>query len=82
MSLTAEDRRLKIGLFTPSDSAVIEVLEVTGEDDEQLLTLGYKPEFRRDFTLLGLFSFASSQLAVLPGVAGTIWCVRQLDLIH
>ena len=44
-------------------------------DDAQLELLGYKQEFKRDFSFLGLWSLCSSELAVLPGVAGTIWCV-------
>ncbi|KIP06824.1 hypothetical protein PHLGIDRAFT_19368 [Phlebiopsis gigantea 11061_1 CR5-6] len=35
--------------------------------------LGYKQEFKRDFSFIGLWSLVSSELAVLPGVAGTIW---------
>ena len=42
-------------------------------DDAQLELLGYKQEFKRDFSFLGLWSLCSSELAVLPGVAGTIW---------
>ena len=42
-------------------------------DEELLASLGYKQEFKRDYTFLGLFSLTSSELAVLPGVAGTIW---------
>ncbi|PSR80619.1 hypothetical protein PHLCEN_2v6688 [Hermanssonia centrifuga] len=48
------------------------VEEYENPDDIQLEQLGYKPEFKRDFTFLGLFSLCSSELAVLPGVAGTI----------
>ena len=51
----------------------VEVIECDDADDIQLEQLGYKPEFKRDFTFLGLFSLCSSELAVLPGVAGTIW---------
>lgn len=76
MSLAEEDRESTIEKFTPNDSVDTEILEVAGADDEQLLSLGYKSEFRRDFTFLGLFSLVSSELAVLPGVAGTIWCAR------
>ena len=47
---------------------------VVAADDAYLEHLGYKPEFRRDFSFLGLFSLVQSELAVLPGVAGTIWC--------
>jgi hypothetical protein len=42
-------------------------------DESYLELLGYKNEFRRDFSFVGLFSLVSSELAVLPGVAGTIW---------
>ncbi len=54
-------------------SVDVEVVEYTDSDDVQLELLGYKSEFKRDFTFLGLFSLVSSELAVLPGVAGTIW---------
>ena len=50
----------------------VDVLDAT--DDGFLEQMGYKQEFRRDFTFLGLFSLVSSELAILPGVAGTIWC--------
>ncbi|KAI0701071.1 amino acid transporter [Cytidiella melzeri] len=51
----------------------VEVAVYATGDDSQLELLGYKQEFKRDFTFLGLFSLTSSELAVLPGVAGTIW---------
>lgn len=56
-----------------SNSVDVEVVEGGDPDDVQLEHLGYKPEFKRDFSFLGLFSLCSSELAVLPGVAGTIW---------
>ena len=56
-------------------SVDVEVVEYANSDDMQLELLGYKPQFKRDFSFLGLFSLCSSELAVLPGVAGTIWCV-------
>ena len=46
---------------------------IAAADDACLEHLGYRPEFRRDFSFLGLFSLVQSELAVLPGVAGTIW---------
>ena len=46
---------------------------IAAADDARLEHLGYRPEFRRDFSFLGLFSLVQSELAVLPGVAGTIW---------
>jgi hypothetical protein len=56
------------------DVAVVEA-RASQSDDAYLELLGYKNEFRRDFSFLGLFSLVSSELAVLPGVTGTIWCV-------
>lgn len=57
-----------------SEKQDVEVAEYEEADDSQLELLGYKQEFKRDFSFLGLFSLCSSELAVLPGVAGTIWC--------
>ena len=54
----------------------VEVAEYVRDDDSELGMLGYKQEFKRDFSFLGLFALTSSELAVLPGVAGTIWCVQ------
>ena len=56
-----------------SSNGDVEVAEYECGDDVQLEHLGYKQEFKRDFSCLGLFSLCSSELAVLPGVAGTIW---------
>jgi hypothetical protein len=56
----------------------VEVHSVEPADDAGLELLGYKQEFKRDFTFLGLFSLVSSELAVLPGVAGTIWCAYSM----
>ena len=54
-------------------SPTVDIVDAT-DDDGFLEQMGYKQEFRRDFTFLGLFSLVSSELAILPGVAGTIWC--------
>ena len=53
----------------------VESIDYAASDDAQLELLGYKQEFKRDFSFIGLWSLVSSELAVLPGVAGTIWCV-------
>jgi len=42
-------------------------------DDAYLGQLGYKQEFKRDFSFLGLFSLVQSELGVFSGVAATIW---------
>ena len=59
----------------------VEVVEYANSDDMQLELLGYKSQFKRDFSFLGLYSLVSSELAVLPGVAGTIWYVS-LARVH
>jgi hypothetical protein len=56
----------------------VDVVEASQSDDSYLELLGYKSEFRRDFSFLGLFSLVSSELAVLPGVTGTIWCAGSI----
>ena len=53
-----------------AERAQIAVVEA---DDAYLEYLGYKPEFERHFSFLALFSLVQSELAVLPGVAGTTW---------
>ena len=53
-----------------ADRAQIAVVEA---NDAYLEYLGYKPEFERHFSFLALFSLVQSELAVLPGMAGTIW---------
>ena len=60
-----------------SNNGDVEVAEYECRDDVQLEQLGYKQEFKRDFSFLGVFSLCSSELAVLPGVAGTIWYVLE-----
>lgn len=57
------------------DEVLIAQINIVEADDAYLEQLGYKSEFKRDFTFLGLFSLVQSELAVLPGVAGTIWSV-------
>lgn len=52
-------------------------LAVIGEqdatvDDQTLGALGYKQEFKRDFTVIESFSVSFSVLGLLPSVASTI----------
>ncbi|KAH8881921.1 amino acid transporter [Thozetella sp. PMI_491] len=54
------------GQLVPNDAAD------SGLDDEILYSLGYKQEFKRDFTLLESFSTSFSMLGLLPSVASTI----------
>ena len=55
------------------DNQDAEILIRVTEDDIQLETMGCKSEFKRDFSLLGLFALCFSELSVLVGVSGTIW---------
>ena len=55
---------------TDAERADVNIVEA---DDAYLEHLGYKLEFKRDFSFLGLFCLVQSELAVLPAVAGTIW---------
>ena len=48
-------------------------VNIVAADNANLEHLGYKPEFKRNFGFLGLFSLAQSGIAVLPAVAGTMW---------
>lgn len=60
----------------------VESMSYADSDDAVLEMLGYKQEFKRDFSFLGLWSLCSSELAVLPGVAGTIWCVYSMSKMY
>ncbi|TFK36500.1 APC amino acid permease [Crucibulum laeve] len=62
-------------------------IETSNEDDRELLALGYKPSFRREFSNLATISFAFSIMGVcssiattfntpllLGGPASVVWC--------
>jgi len=61
---------------------ITSVLQGTGEnaildhaadsDEEVLVALGYKQEFRRDFSILSSFSVSFSVLGLLPSVSSTL----------
>lgn len=42
-------------------------------DDEVIMSLGYKPEFKRDLSLWSTFSIAFSVLGLIPSIASTMW---------
>ncbi|KAM5537391.1 hypothetical protein V8D89_008910 [Ganoderma adspersum] len=72
--MSAPDLQDKLDDAKFSRSPTVDIVDATSIDDDGFLEqMGYKQEFRRDFTFLGLFSLVSSELAILPGVAGTIW---------
>ncbi|KAI0351389.1 amino acid transporter [Trametes cingulata] len=49
-----------------------EVVQVVSADDERLAELGYKGEFKREFSLLETVAFAFSIMAVIGGVSSTL----------
>ncbi|MCJ1282233.1 hypothetical protein MMC26_001556 [Xylographa opegraphella] len=52
------------------DHAVLD--HVVDADEEVLVALGYKQEFKRDFSLLSTFSVSFSVLGLLPSIASTL----------
>lgn len=46
-------------------------------DEEVLAALGYKPEFRRDFSLWTTFCVSFAVLGLLPSFASTLYYVRK-----
>ena len=68
-AFSTEDVPTRLAEYSISDG------DSLASDTAVLAALGYKQEFKRDFSFIGLWSLVSSELAVLPGVAGTIWCV-------
>ena len=45
-------------------------------DDEVLAALGYKPEFKREFSLWTTFCVSFAVLGLLPSFASTLYYVR------
>jgi len=45
-------------------------------DEEVLAALGYKPEFRREFSLWTTFCVSFAVLGLLPSFASTLYYVR------
>ena len=45
-------------------------------DEEVLLALGYKPEFKREFSLWSTFCVSFAVLGLLPSFASTLYYVR------
>ena len=49
-------------------------------DEEVLAALGYKPEFRREFSLWTTFCVSFAVLGLLPSFASTLYYVSLLQL--
>ena len=67
---------------SPSFDQVTSVLKsgpvITGEwdaDEEVLIALGYKPEFKREFSLWTTFCVSFAVLGLLPSFASTLYYV-------
>lgn len=70
---TSSNEAAKDAIDAKRDPKRAQVNVVAVTDDARLEHLGYKQEFKRDFTFLGLFSLVQSELAVFSGIAATIW---------
>ena len=57
-------------IFARGEAAVID--HIPDADEEILVALGYKQEFKRKFTLWTSFSVSFSVLGLLPSVAATL----------
>ncbi|KAF8154125.1 APC amino acid permease [Crassisporium funariophilum] len=54
-----------------SDEKRTPTLDTTDEDDRELLAMGYKPSFKREFTNLATISFAFSIMGLCSSIATT-----------
>ena len=50
-------------------------------DEEVLAALGYKPEFKREFSLWTTFCVSFAVLGLLPSFASTLYYVRRFQSI-
>ncbi|KAI0718175.1 amino acid transporter [Cerioporus squamosus] len=55
-----------------TEATEVQVVEIRDADDARLAELGYKGEFRREFSLLETVAFAFSIMAVNGGVSSTL----------
>ena len=54
----------------------VPVYEDANADDDVLAALGYKPEFKREFSLWTSFCVSFAVLGLLPSFASTLYYVR------
>lgn len=54
------------------DLSVIEANATTTADDALLMELGYKPELKRNFSMIEVFGIAFSIMSLLPSIASTL----------
>lgn len=50
-------------------------------DEEVLVALGYKPEFKREFSLWTTFCVSFAVLGLLPSFASTLYYVSRAELV-
>lgn len=55
------------------DNKRILVDHPVGKDEAVILSLGYKQEFKREFSLMTTFAVSFSVLGLLPSIASTLW---------
>ena len=56
--------------FSPNGGLITDKLD---SDDEGLLALGYRQEFKREFTVWSIFCLSFSSLGLLPSIAATLY---------
>lgn len=81
-SKTAESTATSVArpesLYTrPPRTAQLDLVDVedqnkTNADDELLMELGYKPELKRNFSMIEVFGIAFSIMSLLPSIASTL----------
>ncbi|CAK7210153.1 GABA/polyamine transporter [Sporothrix bragantina] len=70
-SLKRVDQEPVTSVLAPNDIPVLE--GVHGSDDDVLAALGYKAEFKREFSLWSTFCVSFAVLGLLPSVASTLY---------
>ena len=78
----ATDRKVSVGqepvtsVLSPDEVPVYRSDHALTADEEVLIALGYKPEFKREFSLWTTFCVSFAVLGLLPSFASTIYYVR------
>ncbi|ODV85146.1 hypothetical protein CANARDRAFT_28445 [[Candida] arabinofermentans NRRL YB-2248] len=69
--LTVDDMNVTSMLSNRSKKIVVD--HAIDEDEAVILALGYKQEFKREFSLFTTFGVSFSVLGLLPSIASTLW---------
>jgi len=66
-------------VLAAGDSPLYSEHELT-PDEEVILALGYKPEFKREFSLWTTFCVSFAVLGLLPSFAATLYYVSRVEV--